>query len=88
MIHFHFKTIRTNIFIFSYPRFYWILYCSLKFTTIFTNFIFSKIAWQHINFYGRYEFSKSPTVVNLDAIIKETDILTRLAQESSLKEKP
>ncbi len=46
------------------------------------------IAWQHINFYGRYEFSKSPTVVNLDAIIKETDILTRLAQENSLKEKP
>lgn len=48
----------------------------------------SPIAWQHINFYGRYEFSKSTTVVNLDAIIKETDILTRLAQENSLKEKP
>jgi len=48
----------------------------------------SPVAWQHINFYGRYEFSKSPTVVNLDAIIKninEVDILTRLVQEGSLE---
>nr|WP_255256258.1 transposase [Bacillus pseudomycoides] len=49
----------------------------------------SLVAWQHINFYGRYEFSKSPTVVNLDAIIKnikEADILTRLARENSFEE--
>ena len=49
----------------------------------------SPVAWQHINFYGRYEFSKSPTVVNLDAIIKnikEADILTRLAREDSFEE--
>ncbi|MED0906624.1 DDE transposase [Bacillus cereus] len=48
----------------------------------------SPVAWQHINFYGRYEFSKSPTVVNLDAIIKninEVDILNRLAREDSLE---
>lgn len=49
----------------------------------------SLVAWQHINFYGRYEFSKSPTVVNIEAIIKnikEDDILTRLAREDSLEE--
>ncbi|PHB05544.1 DDE transposase [Bacillus wiedmannii] len=49
----------------------------------------SPVAWQHINFYGRYEFSKSPTVVNLDVIIeniKEADILTRLAREDSFEE--
>ena len=49
----------------------------------------SPVAWQHINFYGRYEFSKSPTLVNLDAIIKnikEADILTRLAREDSFEE--
>lgn len=50
----------------------------------------SPVTWQHINFYGRYEFSKSPTVVNLDAIIKNIngdDILTRLTQEDSHEEK-
>jgi hypothetical protein len=31
----------------------------------------SPIAWQHINFYGRYEFSKGPTPINLDAIVEE-----------------
>lgn len=49
----------------------------------------SPVAWQHINFYGRYEFSKSPPVVNLETIfesINEDDILTRLAQERSLEE--
>lgn len=49
----------------------------------------SPVAWQHINFYGRYEFSKSPTVVNLETIIEninEDDILTRLTQEHSLEE--
>ncbi|MED1405515.1 Tn3 family transposase [Bacillus mycoides] len=50
----------------------------------------SPVAWQHINFYGRYEFSKSPTVVNLDTIIKnikEADMLTRLTREGSFEEK-
>nr|WP_255256256.1 Tn3 family transposase [Bacillus pseudomycoides] len=49
----------------------------------------SPVAWQHINFYGRYEFSKSPAVVNLNAIIKnikEANILTRLAREDSFEE--
>lgn len=44
----------------------------------------SPVAWQHINFYDRYEFSKSPTVVNLETIIEnidEDDILTSLTQE-------
>jgi len=31
----------------------------------------SPIAWQHINFYGRYEFTKSPELINMDAIIQE-----------------
>jgi TnpA family transposase len=31
----------------------------------------SPIAWQHINFYGRYEFTKGPTPINLDAIVEE-----------------
>src|SRR5439155_14933755 len=31
----------------------------------------SPIAWQHINFYGRYEFTKGPTPINLDAIMEE-----------------
>nr|WP_257149142.1 transposase [Bacillus cereus] len=41
----------------------------------------SPVARQHINFYGCYEFSESPTVVNLETIIKgmnEENILTRL----------
>nr|WP_257143282.1 Tn3 family transposase [Bacillus cereus] len=49
----------------------------------------SPIAWQHINFYGRYEFSKSPTVVNIEEIlesINKDDILTSLTQEDSLEE--
>uniref|UniRef100_UPI00273AA51A Tn3 family transposase n=1 Tax=Bacillus mycoides TaxID=1405 RepID=UPI00273AA51A len=49
----------------------------------------SPIAWQHINFYGRYEFSKSPTVVNIEEIlesINKDDILTSLTRENSLKE--
>jgi hypothetical protein len=28
-------------------------------------------AWQHINFYGRYEFAKGPQLVNVDAIVQE-----------------
>lgn len=31
----------------------------------------SPIAWQHINFYGRYEFTKGPTPINLNAIVEE-----------------
>ena len=31
----------------------------------------SPIAWQHINFYGRYEFTKRPEVINIEAIIEE-----------------
>ncbi|PGO61558.1 DDE transposase, partial [Bacillus cereus] len=49
----------------------------------------SPIAWQHINFYGRYEFSKSPTVVNIEEIlesINKDDILTSLKREDSLEE--
>jgi TnpA family transposase len=31
----------------------------------------SPIAWQHINFYGRYEFNKGPEVINMEALIEE-----------------
>jgi hypothetical protein len=30
----------------------------------------SPVAGQHLNFYGRYEFSKRPDVINLDALIQ------------------
>jgi hypothetical protein len=30
----------------------------------------SPIAWQHINFHGRYEFQKQPGLLNLDAIMQ------------------
>jgi TnpA family transposase len=30
----------------------------------------SPVAWQHVNFYGRYEFTKGPEPINLDAIIE------------------
>lgn len=30
----------------------------------------SPVAWQHINFHGRYEFNKAPEVINLDAMIQ------------------
>ncbi|KIP27934.1 tn3 transposase DDE domain protein [Bacillus thuringiensis serovar morrisoni] len=49
----------------------------------------SPIAWQHINFYGRYEFSKSPTVVNIEEIlesIKKDDMLTSLTRADFLEE--
>jgi hypothetical protein len=29
------------------------------------------VAWQHINFYGRYEFNTSSESINMDAIILE-----------------
>jgi hypothetical protein len=31
----------------------------------------SLVAWQYINFYGRYEFTNGPTPINLDAIVEE-----------------
>ena len=31
----------------------------------------SPVAWQHINFYGRYEFRKGPEAINMSAIIQE-----------------
>jgi len=31
----------------------------------------SPVAWQHINFYGRYEFAKGPQSINVDAIVQE-----------------
>jgi len=31
----------------------------------------SPVAWQHINFYGRYEFTKEPERINLDAILQD-----------------
>jgi len=31
----------------------------------------SSVAWQHINFYGRYEFTKGPEPINMETIIQE-----------------
>ena len=31
----------------------------------------SPVAWQHINLYGRYEFRKSPEIIDFDAIVQE-----------------
>jgi len=31
----------------------------------------SPVAWQHINLYERYEFSKSPEAIDIDAIVQE-----------------
>ena len=31
----------------------------------------SPVAWQHINFYGRYEFSRQPEAINMNAIIEK-----------------
>ena len=31
----------------------------------------SPVAWQHINLYGRYEFSRWPETINMQAIIQE-----------------
>jgi TnpA family transposase len=30
----------------------------------------SPVAWQHINFYGRYEFAKGPEPINVDAMVE------------------
>ncbi len=31
----------------------------------------SPVAWQHINFYGRYEFTTNPPSIDLDAVVQE-----------------
>jgi hypothetical protein len=45
------------------------------------------VAWQHLNFYGRYEFSNRPTLINMDAIVQELaqiEITTELAFDTGL----
>ena len=42
----------------------------------------SPVAWQHINFYGRYEFSKQPAAINLEEIVEQ---LVRIRFESELR---
>nr|WP_255299056.1 transposase [Bacillus wiedmannii] len=49
----------------------------------------SPVAWQNINFYSRYEFSKSLTIIDLETIIRsinEDEMLTKLTQDSSNEE--
>jgi len=41
----------------------------------------SPVAWQHVNFYGRYEFSKQLDAINLEEIVQE---LVRIRFESEL----
>ncbi len=41
----------------------------------------SPVAWQHINLYRRYEFSKSPEIIDFDAIVRE---LSQVAISSTL----
>ena len=31
----------------------------------------SPVAWQHINFYGRYEFTKGPAPIDVATIIRD-----------------
>jgi Tn3 transposase DDE domain len=31
----------------------------------------SPVAWQHINFYGRYEFGKPPELIDMKAILQQ-----------------
>jgi hypothetical protein len=31
----------------------------------------SPVAWQHINYYGRYEFATNPPFIDLDAVVQE-----------------
>ena len=31
----------------------------------------SPVAWQHINFFGRYEFRKGPEAINMRKIVRE-----------------
>jgi hypothetical protein len=30
----------------------------------------SPVAWQHLNFYGRYEFRKGPQAINMEEIVQ------------------
>ena len=30
----------------------------------------SPVAWQHINFYGRYEFTTTPDLIDVDAMVE------------------
>ena len=41
----------------------------------------SPVAWQHINFYGRYELGKQPEAIDLEEIIQQ---LVRIRFESDL----
>jgi len=31
----------------------------------------SPIAWQHINFHGRFEFLDPPAIINLESVVQE-----------------
>jgi hypothetical protein len=31
----------------------------------------SPVAWQHVNFHGRYEFTNIPTSIDLDALVAQ-----------------
>jgi hypothetical protein len=33
----------------------------------------SPVAWQHINFYGRYEFKKQHARIDMEALIQEIE---------------
>jgi hypothetical protein len=33
------------------------------------------VAWQHINFYGHYEFTKLPQLIDMKAIVQELALL-------------
>lgn len=39
----------------------------------------SPVAWQHINFYGRYEFTREPEHIDIDAIIRELAVTPLLS---------
>jgi TnpA family transposase len=43
----------------------------------------SPIAWQHINFYGRYEFIKGPEPINVEAIIEKLALESLLPKADS-----
>jgi hypothetical protein len=42
----------------------------------------SPVAWQHINFFGRYEFRKGPEAINMRELLRElAQLPVRLASE-------
>src|SRR5262249_36113 len=45
-------------------------YHQLRFRTEDDQQLMSPIAWQHINFYGRYEFTKGPELINVEASVE------------------